>query len=411
MSGWGLFQAKRSTLYDALRIALAILLLSASRVRADQLADGPIAAPALASRIEAASTSHPELKDHRPSGPYCGVNSLFACLSALDIDTDPVGLISVDYVGSHEGSNVEQLIRATEHAGAKATCISHMTWSELQQATTPMILHTRESLAGREYDHWVAFLGMDGNRVRISDLPHPLQLYSMAELLANWDGTAVVISRGTATNALLWGARLNYLLAVGLLFLAVYSVRGILFRESVTGATNSLCAALKVQATEAGAILALSLIVAMGWHAVSEIGFFNSPTALAEVTRRYHSVEFPILTLQQTEDEINAGDALVLDARDTDDYCYGRLPGAKSMPIYASLPERQEVLADVPKSRRIIIYCQSANCHYADEIARFLNFNGYEDLAIYRQGYREWRDARFGKGIPLAKSPEANDAR
>jgi hypothetical protein len=78
--------------------------------------------------------SIPELKDHRGSGPYCGINSLYACLSALDIDIEPAELISVDYVGSQEGSSVDELVRAAEHAGARATCISHMSWRDLQQA-------------------------------------------------------------------------------------------------------------------------------------------------------------------------------------------------------------------------------------------------------------------------------------
>jgi rhodanese-related sulfurtransferase len=349
-----------------------------------------------------------ELVDNRPGGPYCGIDSLFACLSALGIDIDPVDLISVDYVGSFEGSSEEELVRAAEHAGAKATCVSHMTCSELQQATTPMILHTRSSVTGKEYDHWVAFLGMDDNRVRISDAPHPLQLYSMAEVLANWDGTAVMISRATMNNSFLWEARLNYLVIVGLLFIVVYSVQRILSRILVNNATDSLLALLRRQALEVGIIVILSLVLGLGWNAVSQVGFFNNPTAVAEVTRRYYLNDLSTLTLQQTEEEMKDGQPLLLDARFANDYSAGSLPGAKSMSIDASLPDREKVLAGVPKSRRIIVFCQSAHCSFADEVAGFLNFNGYQNLAIYREGYREWENVHSDKVNPAAQSPEVN---
>jgi hypothetical protein len=120
------------------------------------------------------TTRVPKLMDNRPSGPYCGINSLFACLSALGIDTESADLISVDYVGSQAGSSAKELIRAAERFGAEAKCVSHMTCNELQEAAAPMILHTR-SMAGRDYDHWVAFLGMEDDRVRICDFPNSLQ--------------------------------------------------------------------------------------------------------------------------------------------------------------------------------------------------------------------------------------------
>ncbi len=137
--------------------------------------------------------------------------------------------------------------------------------------------------------------------------------------------------------------------------------------------------------------LAVALVLGLGYHSCSAIGFLRNPSALAEVARRYYSVEIPELTMAQTEKEIAEGRPLVLDARRVADYQRGSLPGAKSMSLYSTLPDRQELLDGVPKSERIIVYCQSWRCGYADEVARFLKFNGYEDLAIFRDGWREWK--------------------
>jgi rhodanese-related sulfurtransferase len=232
-----------------------------------------------------------------------------------------------------------------------------------------------------------------------------LQLYSKAALLANWDGTAVVISRGAANDGFLRGAKLDCVLGATILSTVVYLVQRIFFyrfRHLVADGRGSSLRYIKRQTSEAAVIIALSLALAIGWHAVSPIGFLNNPTALADIACRYYSADFPILTLAQTVEEIKNGDPLVLDARSASDYRHGSIPGAKSMSIYASLPERQTLLLGVQKSRRIIVYCQSTNCHYADQIALFLKFNGYENLAIYRQGYQEW-SVHFGESIPVAQ--------
>jgi rhodanese-related sulfurtransferase len=78
--------------------------------------------------------------------------------------------------------------------------------------------------------------------------------------------------------------------------------------------------------------------------------------------------------------------------------------------VSSTLPERQEALQGVSSSFPIIVYCQSAGCRYADEVAAFLKFNGYPDISIYRGGYREWsremgpvKGHSSAEGVPTAK--------
>ena len=351
-----------------------------------------------------ASNLGPVLQDHRVSGPYCGIQSLFICLDTLGIRTDLKDYITSEYVGSFQGSTAEELMQAADDFGGKAACFTNLTHRELARLESPAILHMRTNWADGGFNHWVAFLGIEGVRARIVDAPHPLQTMTTAELLANWDGTAIVVDRKRPSEAFLRAARVDYLLGVAVFVLVVFLLQAVVSAKRVEE-RSSVMHHGKAALTQAGLLLGVAIVLGLGYHTCSAIGFLRNPSALAEVARRYYSVEVPELTMSQTEKEIAEGRPLVLDARRVRDYLRGALPGAKSMSLYSTLPDRQAVLKDVSRVRRIIVYCQSSGCGYADEIAKFLRFNGYENVAIFRNGWREWK-----RGHPhesLSVSPQA----
>ena len=53
--------------------------------------------------------------------------------------------------------------------------------------------------------------------------------------------------------------------------------------------------------------------------------------------------------------------SLLVDARLIDDFSQGSLPNAVNIPVIASHLDVKEFLKDVPRSTRIVIFCQSAD--------------------------------------------------
>ncbi|QDT43405.1 Rhodanese-like domain protein [Gimesia alba] len=344
----------------------------------------------------------PALNDNRIRGPYCGVNSLYACLTALGIETTPADYIKTRYIGSFEGSSAKELIDATRDFGAHAESLSHLTHRDLRRIQTPMILHVQGNRTDKNFNHWIAFLGFEGDRVRIVDAPLPLQTLTMAELLSKWDGTAIAVSKEELTHGFLYESRVEIILGLGLLAFAVYFLARC-FSNSfsiVKFKINSKKVSLLWQMC---IIFGFSLLLSLGYHAASDVGFLNNSTALAEVTIRYHSSKIPKLTLAETEQEISEGEPLLLDARYAIDFQRGTLPNAKSIPINSALHDRQQILAGVPRTKRIIVYCQSSGCGFADEIAQFLEFNDFKNVAVFRGGYREWSQNHIPEGSRIAQ--------
>src|SRR5262245_16382892 len=74
------------------------------------------------------------------AGPYCGVYSLFAALSACGINTNFEQLLEQKYVGSIRGSSALELQSAARDLGAVCSAASGLSATTLRTAQCPLIL-------------------------------------------------------------------------------------------------------------------------------------------------------------------------------------------------------------------------------------------------------------------------------
>lgn len=341
---------------------------------------------------EKQNTAFPDLREIEVSGPYCGIYSLIACLDTYGVSPELEELLVPEFVGSFEGSSNTELIKAAEKYGFYAKTRSGLTWRELRESDSPMILHFRGSYADSRYNHWVAYLGVDGEKARIIDLPHRITTIPFAELLAKWDGTAIEISQKPITDGFTISSRWNYLSVVFFFISVIFAVKLCFWnanREAFSAST--LSRRCKLVCIQTFTLLGLLFVLGILYHAFSEIGFLKNPSAVAEVTRRYYSVDIPEIDLSEMKEIVVQKSIPVFDARYTQDFSRGTIPGAKSLSVASNLSERQEVLGEISRTERIVVFCQSGACGYADEVAQFLKFNGYENVVIYRGGYRDWK--------------------
>ncbi|MDR1926044.1 MAG: hypothetical protein LBQ66_16875 [Planctomycetaceae bacterium] len=332
----------------------------------------------------------PDLKNVIVSGPYCGVYSLYACLYAMDKQPQIQDFLMPEYIGSFRGSTSEELIACAEKYGVYGKCYGNIAWHHLSGVNEPAILHFRGS-GDSEFNHWVAFLGVEGNHVRIIDAPHELAYLTTAELLAQWDGTAIVLSEKPIKDEMIWMTRFEFIWVA-----LTVVIGGVIYKSFYWTQSKEPSAALKQREFLKGlfiqtvSLCAVCGFVAIAYHAISPIGFLKNPSAVAEVTRRYYAVDVPEIPLEEMRQISEQKTAVIFDARYHRDFESGSIPGAISLPINSDLAERKHILRGVDKSQRIVLYCQSSGCGFSDDIASFLKFNGYRNVSIFRGGYREW---------------------
>jgi rhodanese-related sulfurtransferase len=97
--------------------------------------------------------------------------------------------------------------------------------------------------------------------------------------------------------------------------------------------------------------------------------------------------------------ELLNGDTLLLDARPSDLYAEGHLPGARSLPLGASAGQLAAFFREVPFDRPLILYCSGYGCEDSFILAERLLAEGYHDVRVFEGGLPEWLDA----GLPVEK--------
>ena len=96
-------------------------------------------------------------------------------------------------------------------------------------------------------------------------------------------------------------------------------------------------------------------------------------------------------------DHLDAGSALIVDVRPSQEYVRGHLPGAVSIPL-AELHRHVDVL---PRDREIITYCRGPLCLLADAAVTLLNRAGFQARRT-DEDIPSWeRD-----GLPVARGGE-----
>ena len=92
---------------------------------------------------------------------------------------------------------------------------------------------------------------------------------------------------------------------------------------------------------------------------------------------------------------MNAGNALVLDVRDTSEFNGGRIPKSKNIPL-AEISKRLDEISKF-KDKPVIITCRTNN--RAGSAARLLKQQGFADIYQLAGGFGAWQQA----SLPVEK--------
>lgn len=91
-------------------------------------------------------------------------------------------------------------------------------------------------------------------------------------------------------------------------------------------------------------------------------------------------------------DDLLAEGALLVDARNIDDYKAGHLKGAVSLPIGEVDSRIDDFKRQVQSDRPLILYCNGFGCPDSFDLGVVLLRSGFTDVSVYEGGYPEWRD-------------------
>jgi rhodanese-related sulfurtransferase len=335
------------------------------------------------------------------AGPYCGLYCLYseARLNGLNVPFD--FFLNVKYISGREGSSLSDLLQLAGDVGMNAAAFENMSLRALKKLPCHAILLVRnDAYISRSYDHYVLYLGEKSGNASILDPPNPCEEIPLASLASLWSGAGILVSRQPINSSGIFGFTSDTLLmlTVVLVFLAAL----------LTGAGLKLLRPARFgrrllkHGAEAAAIAVTTSVVAVGFHAFALDGLIRNKNESDVVRELYYPSNLDYVAFQEVRKLYEGKDVTIIDARRLSDYRNGHIPGAINIPITDSSQENiQRCLNSEPKSRRVVVYCQSGGCPYASIVARRLkNYCGYSNIMIYNEGWVEWSR----KGFPIEKT-------
>lgn len=105
---------------------------------------------------------------------------------------------------------------------------------------------------------------------------------------------------------------------------------------------------------------------------------------------------FQRLSLQGVFDRFGKKTAMILDARKSDEYQEGHIPGALNIygeELDKDAPNVLPYLTD--KNQEIIVYCHGGDCDLSLMVANALAENGYSRVEIFGDGWPAWKKAGY----------------
>ena len=140
---------------------------------------------------------------------------------------------------------------------------------------------------------------------------------------------------------------------------------------------------------QAGVFIIVVVFTGMFYHFTNETGFLANANGTASIQQAYQGYFIPKITEEKVKKLLDT-DTIFIDARYPFDYQAGHLEGALSIPVDSNDVFRNKATAHIAKNSRIVLYCQSSGCQYAEKIAIKLKDDGFTNISIYKGGWVDW---------------------
>ncbi len=329
------------------------------------------------------------------TGSYCGVYCLYSTMKLFNYDVNFSELVKPEYIGSREGSSLKELQQAATDFKLFAVPVGNLTAEVLLNCKYPVIIHTKSHYTATTYDHYELFLGTKDGKAILFDPPNPIRLVSFNELAPLWDGNGLIVSAEPIdTHALFASARKRFIsysaVAIAVIFVIHFSRRWL--PQTLLNSRSKLFGISMAQA--AGFAIA-ALLCGMFYHFANDEGLLANANATTSIQKAHAGNFIPKISDRKVHKLLDSK-TVFIDARLARDYKAGHLDGAISVPIDSNDIELKKATADIAKDARVVLYCQSAGCKYAEIVAIRLIDDGFTDISIYKGGWAKWA-AKNGK--------------
>lgn len=87
--------------------------------------------------------------------------------------------------------------------------------------------------------------------------------------------------------------------------------------------------------------------------------------------------------------------ALFIDARIKEEYNAGHIPDAINIPANLNRSKKIDLWDEIPKNLQIIIYCEDPQCHFAERLAKEMQYMKFTSVVVFDGGWDAWNSIKI----------------
>jgi len=319
----------------------------------------------------------------------CGIYCSYAALEWFERDVPISSILTLNYISNGEGSTLSDLARLFEDNGLYARAVKNLRVTSLNNSPYPIICSVRRSITDGKFNHYVIVLPTeDGPRLAYDPLVGTTE--PVDSLIAgSWSGYGLLVGdEEIRLWRIFWRDYVALFLVSGLLL----GVRMVLRKKG-----PRLPSKTALSADVLILVFLMLMISVVADHSFRTKPLLARGPGVRAVQERHFEAFLPQLTANQMERLLELDESILVDARIEADYALGHIGNAIN--IGPSNDDRlDEILRDVSKDRHLVVYCHSATCPYAGQVARLLYERGYKKLSYFKQGWIGWKKHLLRQG-------------
>lgn len=138
----------------------------------------------------------------------------------------------------------------------------------------------------------------------------------------------------------------------------------------------------------------IALIGAVAGFSVNQAS--ETPLALAPTPTPPPEESWPVMDAAEVWDHVQNGTAIVIDARDPNEYEAGRVPGSVNLPESEFQTYFEEIGQGLPRAEvPLVVYCQGGLCDQSHIVLENLSELQFESLYLFQGGWEAWVERGF----------------
>lgn len=308
-------------------------------------------------------------------GPYCGIYAIYAGAIDLGVEARPdlQYFLSSEFIPSIAGSSDGDLAKAGQALGVEVERSDNLTLASLSLIDGPWILHVSSDGQLRLKNHWLLLYSVNGDTAEIFDIEHGRVSVPVADVLPRWDGTALLLRKKghNAGKFGIWvlesGTSCCLILIAGAI---VHTCRNLCFHK---------CSFWFRHTAGIGFLFGAGLIftVLTSRLSMESMGRLNSE--FAEIQIQEIDLESIKSRLQESPRR-----TVLVDARYALAGASSSIKFAVSLPVDSTDYAVSRFIREHSDGQLFVVFCQSAECTFAEILAKRLYRQGVRNLVVYR---------------------------